>query len=69
MRLNRAVNRCCKPVKIYLLIQFQKIRNVVNRGAHVGRTLNKDSLLCIGKRIVLLYFSLGLLTGSLYKAL
>ena len=69
MGLDRAVNRCHELVKVYLLIQLQKVRNVVNRGAHIGRTFNEDSFLRIGKRVVFLYFSLCFLTGSLNKAL
>ena len=69
MCINSMVNCCRKPVQIHLFIQLQKIWDIVDGGSHIRRTFDKDTLLRIRKRITLLYFSFGSLSGSFHKTL
>ena len=69
MGCNGAVNCFCQLVQINLLIKLQKIWDVVNGGSHICSTLDENSLLGIGKRIIFLDFPPGFFSGSLHKAL
>ena len=69
MSCNGAVNCFCQLIQVNLFVKLQKIWNVVNGGSHIGCTLDENSLLGIGERIIFLDFPLGFFSGSLHKAL
>ncbi len=64
MCLHSRLKSCFQPPKIYIFPKPEQKRNVINGAARIGRTLNKNTILCLGQRINLPLFKFFLLPNS-----